>query len=834
MAKPRTHAEAAADLVLEKGLPADPHTEKLCLGAVLVDGAKWDVLSSLLAAEDFALEKHRRLFVAMQDIAARGERVDRVTLSSEVMTRGWLESVDGLAYIASLDEGLPDIVNLDVYARIVLEKSHLRKVIFSAQRSIELALSAAPAKDIAAAQVSALESVQVGRTQEDDGKTVGQVVEAFPGGAGVFLDPTLRKRGLPTGFRKLDEMLGGGLQDGELIILAARPGVGKAQPLDALLKTPTGWIEMNSVKVGTVLASPDGNPSEVIAIHPRGRLQTFLVKFSDGRELECCGDHLWETHCHKWWNGPTRIVSTNKLADAVTRKRYQRRVSIPLADGEFGSSEPLPIDPYVLGVLIGDGAITSATPNVTTKDEEILRELSRRLPGVTLSKNGECGYRLAFGSRGGVQAGPNRLTEALRNLGLWGKCSHQKFIPFPYLNADRASRMDLLRGLMDTDGTNGKNNGSISYTTTSQRLADDVRQLAWSIGAVCRKRSRITKYTSKGVRLSGKRSYTLTISYRYPRELFGLARKKAISTIADRNDGNPARLTVLSVTPLRVTEVQCITVSHPRGLYITNDYIVTHNSALALNIAQKIVLRRSEPKRVDFFSLEMSAASLVTRMVCGEARVSSSKFRAGYLSRDERAALQTALHFICESPLRIHDEFRRTLQALLARIKAARKNGSCLTIIDYIQLMVSGSKNENRNLEIGEMGRALKLSALDLNMPILILSQIGRGAEKRAGGGNRPQLSDLKDSGTLEENADTVMSIFREEFYQKDKDNLKGLAEVDILKQRNGELGRIPMRFLGQFIRFESRMEDGALPEVEDDAAPEPPPPAPVREEDGW
>lgn len=230
-------------------------------------------------------------------------------------------------------------------------------------------------------------------------------------------------------------------------------------------------------------------------------------------------------------------------------------------------------------------------------------------------------------------------------------------------------------------------------------------------------------------------------------------------------------------------------------------------SALMLNIAQFITMNPVNPLRADIFSLEMSAQAQIVRLLCGVGRVSNSKFRAGFLNADERYSLQSALKRIIDAPIVIHDTFKRTLNGLLSRMKNAVKKGSKLIALDYAQLMVTGGRSENRNQEIGEIGRALKLFTLDYGTPILLLSQIGRSAEKRPGGQMRAQLSDLKDSGTLEEHSDTVLSIFRPELYSKDRDDLKGVAELDILKQRNGEVGRIPLRFIGNLVRFENSAE---------------------------
>lgn len=251
-----------------------------------------------------------------------------------------------------------------------------------------------------------------------------------------------------------------------------------------------------------------------------------------------------------------------------------------------------------------------------------------------------------------------------------------------------------------------------------------------------------------------------------------------------------------------------------------------------LNICQNISLHKLTPQRTDIFSLEMSGESLITRMLCAVSRVESHKFRTGFLGSSERRALQVGFDGILNAPLRIHDDFKKTLPGLVRRIRKAIKEGSKLIAIDYAQLMVTGGKTENRNLEIGEIGRTLKMITLELKTPILLLSQIGRSADKR-GGDQRPQLSDLKDSGTLEEHADTVLAIYREELVKRDRDDNKGLADIDILKQRNGPTGRVPLRFVHGWTKFENRAEDTAFPE-EETGETEPPPIAPSPQEDSW
>ena len=473
------HQQTARDLAFEKGLPSAIEAEKFLLGSILLNDAVYEQVAEALEPEDFSLESSRRIFARMHDLKARGEHIDRLTIYYELEKQGQTESVGGMSALVSLDEGMPEMANLEAYCRAVKDKALLRKTIFAAQKIINQCLIGEDEpREIIAGAGTNFAALQLGaESDKEDGRSPEMIVRDFPGGPNAFLDPSSRKRGLPTGFRKLDDMLGGGLQDGELIILAARPSVGK--------------------------------------------------------------------------------------------------------------------------------------------------------------------------------------------------------------------------------------------------------------------------------------------------------------------------------------------------------------SAAMLNICQRVTMHPTKPQRADVFSLEMSGQSLITRMLCAAARVDAHKFRLGFLNSSERGALQRSLYDITQAPLRIHDDFKKTLPALVRRIRHAHKEGSKLIALDYAQLMVTGGRTENRNLEIGEIGRTLKLIALELQIPVLLLSQIGRSAEKR-GGDMRPQLSDLKDSGTLEEHSDTVLSLYRPEIYAKDRDDVKGLADLDILKQRNGPVGRVPLRFLHQFTTFENRVEDTEFPEEPQS------PPAPREEVGGW
>jgi replicative DNA helicase len=235
-------------------------------------------------------------------------------------------------------------------------------------------------------------------------------------------------------------------------------------------------------------------------------------------------------------------------------------------------------------------------------------------------------------------------------------------------------------------------------------------------------------------------------------------------------------------------------------------------TALALNMAQYAAVRLK--KTVAVFSGDVQGGA--SRACCARARVDSHRFRLGYLDAEERRRLQAAASELVEAPLYIDDTSGSNLiemHAKLRRLKAERPLG--LVVLDYLQLMTGRGRFDNRVQEISALSRGLKLLAKELGVPMLVLSQLSRAPETRPGD-HRPQLSDLRDSGSIEQDADVVAFIFREEVYKPDREDLRGQAELVLSKQRNGPTGKINLVFLHHLTKFENRVSD-----LEGEASPE-------------
>jgi len=223
-------------------------------------------------------------------------------------------------------------------------------------------------------------------------------------------------------------------------------------------------------------------------------------------------------------------------------------------------------------------------------------------------------------------------------------------------------------------------------------------------------------------------------------------------------------------------------------------------TSLALNVAAHVAIR--EKKTVGVFSLEMGQQELALRILCAEADIHFSRLRSGHLSQQQWTKVIQTMSRIGKAPLYIDDSASPTLLEVASKARRLRAEKQLdLLVIDYLQLMQAGGKYENRNLEISAITRSCKQLAKELEIPVVLLSQLSRQPERR-GADHRPQLADLRESGAIEQDADLVAFVYRDEIYNKDDPSNKGLAELIIAKQRNGETGTVQLVFVGETTRF--------------------------------
>ncbi|KWO47327.1 replicative DNA helicase [Burkholderia sp. MSMB1459WGS] len=787
-----------------ESLKVPPHSveaEQSVLGGLLLDNAAWDRIADFLSQGDFYRYDHRIIYEHIGRLIAATRPADVVTVYEALTTSGKADDVGGLAYLNALAQNTPSAANIRRYAEIVRDRAVLRRLVsvadeisadaFNPQgKEVRQLLDEAESKVFSIAE----EGARGNQGFLEIGPLLTQVVERID-----TLYHTANPSdvtGTPTGFVDLDRMTSG-MHGGELIIVAGRPSMGKAQPLDARVKTLSGWKRMGELTIGDALASVDGAPSMVTGIYPQGERQVYRVRFSDGRSAECCDEHLWCVHYREW--PKPRILNTAEIRTLLTRQRYRNRLWIDMASGDFGHTDALPVDPWVLGALLGDGSLGGTAVRFSVKAEETLERMRSRVDAtLELEHAGQYDWRIKRRPAGlAPRAAVNPLKAALAEFGLWGRTSYDKFIPRAYLDAGKDARLDLLRGLLDTDGW-VESWGTVRYSTASPQLARDVQELARSLGAWCQISEKATSFTSHGQRVAGATAYVCTISHPEPQSLFLFEGKRERLTGGRSRRKMPV---IVDIEPTRRTATQCISVSHPSRLYVTDDYVVTHNTAFSMNIGEYVAVEYGLPVAV--FSMEMPGTQLVMRMLGSIGRLDQHRMRTGRLTDEDWPKLTHAVQKMSEAQLFIDETGGLNPMELRSRARRlARQCGKLgLIIVDYLQLMSGSSQGENRATEISEISRSLKSLAKELDVPVIALSQLNRGLEQRPN--KRPVMSDLRESGAIEQDADVILFIYRDEVYNPDSPD-KGTAEIIIGKQRNGPIGPVRLTFLGQYTKFDN------------------------------
>lgn len=377
----------------------------------------------------------------------------------------------------------------------------------------------------------------------------------------------------------------------KMIIADGLPGTAKAQPLDANILTPNGWKKMGDIKCGDFVISVDGNPTQVLGVFPQGVKKVYKIIFSDDTSTECCEDHLWLTQTREdrnHWSRtkgairgtkhktskPGTVKNTLEIkASLRTGSDNRLNHSIPICSPVNFASKKHLIHPYLLGCLIGDGCLRTNI-DFSSADSQIVETIRGFLPeNMILKKKQHYDYRIVKTSFWGSF---NPIKEEIKRMGLYGKYSYEKHIPSEYLIDGIENRKLLLQGLLDTDGTTTGH--ETSYTTTSYQLALDVRSLVESLGGVATINFHPNNfYTYKGEKKKGRASYQINIKVGF--NPFRLERK--YNKYIPKTRYGPIRY-ITGVEEVGVKECQCILVAHPTHLYLTNNYIVTHNTSLSV------------------------------------------------------------------------------------------------------------------------------------------------------------------------------------------------------------------------------------------------------------
>ena len=731
--------------------PQDAAAEQAVLGGMLLSkDAVADVLERLRPG-DFYRPANQLVYDAILDLYSRGEPADAVTVAAELDRRGLLRRVGGAPYLHTLISTVPTAANAGYYAGIVSEKALLRRLVEAGTRVVQYGYAGADGADVddivdrAQAEIY---DVTERRTAEDFValeellQPTMDEIDAIASQGGI-------SKGVPTGFVELDELTNG-LHPGQMVVVAARPGMGKALALDTPLPTPAGWTTMGEVRVGDELIGADGRPTLVVAATDVmvGR-PCYEVEFSDGTVIVADEQHQWLTDTRASRRNPNvhaAVRTTREIADTLRCATADRRLnhSVTNAAPLAGAEQDLLVPPYTLGAWLGDG--TTACAQLTTADPEIVMRIE---------------------GEGGTDK------SALCTIGVLG----DKHIPLQYLRASEGQRRALLAGLLDTDGT-VTNGGAVQFTVTNSRLAADVVELVVSLGYRCQV---ATKAVNGRSELS---STAYLVNFSASDQVFGLHRKELLHK--ERRAASTARSHsrfITDVRPVPSVPVRCVEVDNADHMYLASRAMVpTHNSTLGLDFMRSCSIKNHLPSIV--FSLEMSKSEIVMRLLSAEAKIKLADMRSGRMSDDDWTRLARRMSEISEAPLYIDDSPNLTMMEIRAKARRLKQKADLrLIVIDYLQLMTSGKKVESRQQEVSEFSRQIKLLAKELEVPVVAMSQLNRGPEQRTD--KKPMLSDLRESGSIEQDADMVILLHRPDAFESD-DPRGGEADLIVAKHRAG------------------------------------------------
>lgn len=370
---------------------------------------------------------------------------------------------------------------------------------------------------------------------------------------------------------------------------------GKALSVDAPILTPSGFVPIGTIQVGDPVIGRDGETYRVEGVYPQGEKQLFEVNLSDGCSIECCEEHLWLTRTQdevarsKTTRGPrperTRIPRTvptdayavRSLGDVM--RTLGARHEIPMISPvRYAPGGPLPLNPYLLGVLLGDGSFRHSSLQFTKPEPDLLAQVERLIPGGDSVRPIEGGVRIVGG----------QTQKLIRAMGLDGLFSHEKFIPSAYLRASIDSRIELLQGLVDTDGHVMGLGHSVEFSTSSSRMFIEVVDLARGLGAYVTTDSKPEpKYSYRGESRTGRPAWRARITFN-DEGIVPVSSAKHLAKWRGRDHKKRVRR-IESIRPSRRAEAVCIRVSAPDSLFVTKDFIVTHNTALVLGLAGSFI-----------------------------------------------------------------------------------------------------------------------------------------------------------------------------------------------------------------------------------------------------
>ena len=783
-------------------LNTPPHSleaEQAVLGSIIQSIEAWDKVAEVLIQEDFYNRSHRVIFKAITRLISKSSAADPITLKAELELHDELDDVGGFSYLVNLARNTPSSSNITAYANIVRERAVVRELIGAANEIADASFNpeGRDSKELLDLAETKVFEIAEKRTAANEGpisvfsalqKTVGRIEQLAK----------LKKSvtGVSTGYTDLDKKTSG-LQPSDLIIVAARPSMGKCivsgsmivNPASGALSTIDDMVKQRQGAVTSLSNTFTLATAQVTEFVDDGIKPVFEVTTALGRRIETTITHPFLTG--DGWQTLAKI----KVGERIAVARH-----MPI----FGRAQ-LTIDELQTEVsIIQSHEYTGAIASVIfTLEPNLLKQFMHRVflqqGQVVLSESGRA--KLVLTTANYTIAA--QIQHLLLRFGILAHldyaCSHD--------NCLSINDSFSVRTFVNTIGDLGGHSDLLAHNRAKPNGDIDTHYLPQSVSAYI---TSLKGEHSWDVLFGQTNLCTLPVQQAHLRALANCSLTRHDASIFAQlfNDDYLQNLAdsdvywdpVISIIPKGDRQVYDLTVPNLHN-FIAQD-ICVHNTTFAMNLVENALLLEEKPVLV--FSLEMPSEQIMMRMLASLSRVDQTSIRTARLSDSDWGKIQSSMVMLKERDnLFIDDSSGLTPMEVRTRARklARDKGGLSMIMIDYLQLMRVPSLSENRTLEISEISRSLKALAKELQCPVVALSQLNRGLEQRAD--KRPINSDLRESGAIEQDADLIMFIYRDEVYHENSD-LKGVAEIIIGKQRNGPIGTTRLTFQGQFSRFDN------------------------------
>ena len=763
--------------------PFSREAEQSVLGGLMLNNEAWVSIAELLTETDFYQRQHQILFRAIKSLSEERHPCDPVTLSEWLLQYELLDAVGGGAYLAYLAGNTPSAANIIAYALIVRERSILRQLVRVGNEMIDSAYNTqgrTSSQLLDYAEKRVFEIAELGARTQGGFLKIDKILKETVSRLDKLSQMEGKITGIPTGFTDFDKETSG-LQASDLIIVAGRPSMGKCLASDCQIALADGSLatieDIYHSKKGQILTLGEDHrfyltqPTDFIkdGIKPVFRVTTQL-----GRTIETTLTHPFLTL--QGWHPLSALSVGDKIA-------------VPRKLGLFGNETLRSCEIKLLAYLIGNADLIThfEQPIITPHHPKIQQDLN------------EAVEQLKQPFTHGLEEFCHSTAQLIQN----------QQIPAIIFKLPRAQLALFLNRLFAIQGwayQHHQNQVQVGMSCVSEKQIRQIQHLLLRFGiivSITKRQLQNSPWQLELVEENSIQIFSKQIGILGLETILFEIQKTISKTPSQAETGEIYWDEVKTIETIGLKPVYDLTISDTHN-FVAND-ICVHNTAFAMNIAQHVAITVKMPVAV--FSMEMSDEQLAMRLISSVAQVNLQSVRTGNLTDDDWAKMLEAVAQLESAPLFIDQTPALNPTELRARVRRlAREQGQlALVVIDYLQLMQVPENKESRANEVSEISRSLKSLAKELNVPVIALSQLNRSLEQRSD--KRPKMSDLRESGSIEQDADLIVFIYRDEVYDENSPE-KGVAEIIIAKQRNGPIGTTRLTFKGNITQFQNYISD--------------------------